>query len=247
MSSPRSPDWTPGRGLGVAALFLLAFALAGVEIRDGTVDYSVFGLVDGLAGLTLTYVFLKTEVLSWPTGLWGAIVLVYAAAATAQLVGVLLPPPGVLEWTALIVLVVWARHAAYGPHRSRLMLNLGLVALVLAAFRYSFLPFVWSRTQLPRTPMLDLRAIGEGIKGLFVAYAPPAAATQAFVFGAIVLWAAAIWWQWPPEREGGWIRRLSRSERDRLLFWLLMKRGAEGREIDVSEVRGHLDRGGPEI
>ncbi len=125
-------------------------------------------------------------------------------------------------------------------------MGLGLVALALAALKYSVLPFVWSRTELPATPILDLRALAEAVKGLVVVYVPSRPVTQALALAAIVAWVLATWFQWPPERHDDWVRQLSRQERDRLLGWLLSERRGEGRPIGPDEVRGYLDRPGGE-
>jgi hypothetical protein len=79
------------------------------------------------------------------------------------------------------------------------MLTLGLVAVALAALKYSVLPFIWARTRLPATPILDLRAMAEGIKGLFAVYVLSRPISQVFAFGAILAWVFAVWLQWPPE------------------------------------------------
>jgi hypothetical protein len=97
---------------------------------------------------------------------------------------------------------------------------------------------VWRSTQLPATPVLDLRALGESVKGLFQSYTVAGPAQELCVFLGVVAWVSAVWVGWPPEGGGTWVRRLSRSERDRLLFWLLTERSLTGEEV----VRGYLDR-----
>lgn len=242
MSARSARALTPALAAGVATLFALSFFFGGLWLGREGVEYHVFGLVEGVAALLILYVFLNTRVLGWPQGFWGGVVLVYAAGATAQLVALLLPPPGALQWIVLGVLLYFAWNAGYGAHRTRIMLALGLVALGLAALKYSVLPFVWSRTELPATPLLDLRALGEAVKGLVVAYVPSQPLGQAFAFAALLAWVLAIWLQWPSEGDDDWLRRLSRGDRDRLLFWLLSERRIGGREIGPDEARGYLDR-----
>jgi hypothetical protein len=234
--------WTPAAAAGVAALFLVAFFFGGIWVGPLGVDFRVFGLVEGVAALLLVYVFLNTGILSWPRGFWGALVLIYAAAATAQLVAMLLPPPGALQWLVLGLLLYFSWSVGFGAHRTRILMGVGLIGLALAALKYSILPFVWARTELPQTPIFDLRALVEGIKGLVVVYVPSRPVTQAMALAAILAWVLAIWWQWPPERHDDWLRQLSRDDRDRLLYWLVRERRAEGREIGPDEVRGYLDR-----
>jgi len=226
---------------GVCMLFLLAFFFGGLRVGVTRLEYHFLDLVDGLAALLILYVMLNTAALSWPRDRWGAVVLVYAAGATAQLVSLLLPPPGIVEWLVLIVLLYFAWNASYSAHRSRVMLTLGTVALALAALKYSVLPFIWARTNLPRTPIVDLQALAEGVKGLLATYVPSRPITQVFAFTALLAWVLAVWLQWPPEAEDDWLWRLPRNDRDRLLLWLLNQRGGIGREIGPQEALGELE------
>ncbi len=241
MNDITSRGRTPAAAAGVSALFLVSFFFAGLWVGQLGVQYRIFGLVEGLAAMLILYVFINTRILSRPQDFWGGVVLAYAAGATAQLVMLLLPPPGALQWVVLGLLLYFAWSAGFGAHRTRILLALGLVGLALAALKYSVLPFIWSRTELPRTPVIDLRALEEGIKGLVVVYVPSRPVAQVFALIAILAWVLAIWLQWPPERHDDWLRQLSRGDRDRLLFWLLSERREEGREIGPESVRGYLD------
>lgn len=235
--------WRPVSAAGVALLFLAAFFFGGLWVGELGIEYRLFGLVDGLAALLILYVLLNSGALSWPLGGWGAVVLIYAGLATAQLVGLLLPPPGLLEWLAVGILLYMAFSASYAAHRTRVVLTLGLIALALALLKYSALPFVWGRARLPSTPLIDLQPIGEGLKRTVVEYTPGEPITQLWALLAIVAWVFGLWWQWPPEAEDDWLRRLSRADRDRLLIWLLRQRDESGRALSGEEVRGYLDRG----
>ena len=119
MSARSSRAWSPGTAFGVGALFLLSFFFAGLRVTASGVDYQLFGVVDGLSALLILYVLLGTGALSWPRDAWGAIVLVFGAGATAQLVSLLLPPPGVLEWVVVGLLLYAAWNASYAVHRTR--------------------------------------------------------------------------------------------------------------------------------
>jgi hypothetical protein len=233
--------WSPTGAAGICTLFLTAFFFGGLRLGLSGVEYEIFGLVDGLAALLIVYVLLNTAALSWPRDLWGLIVLAYAAASTAQLVSMLLPPPGLVEWLVLAVLLYFAWNASYAAHRTRVMLTLGTVALALAALKYSVLPFIWARTSLPETPLIDVRALAEGIKGLLASYVPSQPITQVFAFAAILAWVLAVWLQWPPETEDDWLWRLPRSDRDRLLLWLLTEGQGRGRELSGEEARGRIE------
>ncbi len=244
MIRPPRGAWDAGRAVMVGSVFLWSAVLAGVRIDGPGLGYRAFGLVEGLIALLLLVSLVRSGALPRPHGPWPTVALVYGGAATAQLVAPLLPPPGVLEWVVIAGLLAFVWGAAYGLHRSRLCLALGITAGARAALKFSVLPFVWSRTQLPETPVIDLRDLGEGLKGLFIDYTPTAPGTQAVVLAAILLWGLAVWLAWPPEDEGVWVRRLPPSERDRLLVWLLAERFArEGHEGLPDEVKGYLDPG----
>ncbi len=241
MSGKSSRAWRPSVALLASLLFLSAFFFGGLWLDAVQLDYHIFSLVDGLAALLVVYVLLNTSVLSWPRDVWGTVVVVYAAVATAQLISMLLPPPGLVQWIVLGLLIYFAWSAVFSVHRTRIVLSLGLVALALAALKYSVLPFVWSVTELPQTPILDLRALSESVRRLFAAYVPSHPMTQVFAFAAILAWVAGIWVGWPPEPEDDWIRRLSRAERDRLLYWLLSGVSDRGRRVTAGEARGLLE------
>ncbi len=238
MSARSSRAWTPRVAFGVGALFAVAFFFGGLRSTSLGLEYHLFGLIDGLAALLILYVLLNTGALSWPRDFWGGVLLVYAAAATAQLVALLLPPPGLVQWLVIGGLLYFAWGASYSAHRTRVMLGLGLVAVALAVLKYSVLPFVWARAQMPATPIVDLRALAESIKGFFAVYVPSRPISQFFAFTAILAWVLAVWLQWPPEREDNWFRKLTRGDRDRLLFWLLGEDTLRGR--DLEQVKGRL-------
>lgn len=243
MSRRASREWNLVSAPAVSFAFLLAFFFGGLWVGPLEVEYRVFGLVDALAALLILYVLLNTQVLSWPRDAFGGFVLLYAGIATAQLVGLLLPPPGVIEWFVLAVLIIFAWGASFGVHRTRIVLGLGLASVALAALRYSVLPFIWASTRLPETPVVNLRSLGESFKTLLVAYEPSRPITQFYALLAILAWAGAVWLQWPPPADDDWIRQLPRSERDRLLYWLLNQdTAARGRGLEAEEVRGYLDR-----
>lgn len=241
MSGRSSRAWKPAAAALASLLFLLAFFFGGLWLDVAQLEYHLFDIVDGVAALLVVYVLLNTAVLSWPRDGWGVVVLIYAAVATAQLISMLLPPPGLVQWIVLGLLIYFAWSAVFSVHRTRIVLSLGLVALALAALKYSVLPFVWSVTEMPRTPILDLRALSESVRRLFAVYVPSQPLTQVFAFAAILVWVVGVWVQWPPEPEDDWMRRLSRGERDRLLFWLLSEGLGRGRKITADEVRGLLE------
>ena len=98
MSARSSRTWSPAVAFGVGSLYAIAFFFGGLRAGVSGLEYHLFGLVDGLAALLILYVLLNTAALSWPRDVWGGVLLIYAAASTAQLVSLLLPPPGLVQY-----------------------------------------------------------------------------------------------------------------------------------------------------
>ena len=69
----------------------------------------------------------------------------YGTVATAQLLELLLPSPGVLEWLVLtgVAFSVWGVLGA--RTRTRLMMGLGTMALLLSILKFSVIPVLWVR------------------------------------------------------------------------------------------------------
>jgi hypothetical protein len=183
---------TPSRRAVLAALlFLGSAALAGVVPRADGVEYRTFGMLDGLFALLLLYLFLLRGVWARPaTGLeW--VPLVYAVPATAQLVALLLPPPGVLQWVVVTGLAfsAFAAFAARSP--ARLLAGLGTVAILLALLNFSVIPFLWVRAGPGPGEAWGLGNLAEGFRRLFVEYRPMGPAGELIGFTAVACWVVA--------------------------------------------------------
>jgi hypothetical protein len=191
---------TPARRAVAAALiFLGSAALAGVVLRAGGVTYRAFGMVEGLFALLLVYLFLLRGVWLRPAGGVGWVAVAYGAAATAQLVALLLPPPGIVQWVVVTGLVfsVWAAFAARTP--TRLLASIGAVALLLALLDFSVIPFLWVRAGPGPGQAWGLGNLAEGFRRLFVEYEPLRPGGELVGFAAVVLWVAATRLLGPPD------------------------------------------------
>ncbi|HET7320905.1 MAG TPA: hypothetical protein VFI96_00245, partial [Longimicrobiaceae bacterium] len=89
------------RAVAASLLFLLGAALAGIVPRATGLEYRVFGLVEGVLGLYLSYVLLLRRVWVRPPGALGWMVVAYGTLANTQILALLLPPPGVLQWVVV--------------------------------------------------------------------------------------------------------------------------------------------------
>ena len=179
------------RAVLAALLFLGSAALAGVTPRLDGVDYRAFGMVDGLFALLLAYLFLLRGVWARAAGWLGWVPVVYGTLATAQLLALLLPPPGVLQWVVVVGLAFSAFAAFSARSPTRLLAGLGTVALLLALLKFSVIPFLWVRSGPGPGEAFGLGNLAEGFRRLFVEYEPLGPGGELLGFVAIALWAAA--------------------------------------------------------
>ena len=203
---------TPARrAIGAALLFLLAGALAGVTPLAGSVEYRAFGLVEGIFGLLLCHLFLERGVWSRPGGAAGWIAIAYGTVATAQVVGLLLPPPGLVQWVVVIGLTFTAVAAFAARSPTRLLAALGGVAVLLALLEFSVIPFLWVRAGPGPGQAWGLGGLAEGFRRLFVEYRPLRPGGEMVGFTGLACWCAATRLLWPERRsEGGGVLRPER-------------------------------------
>ena len=186
------PALTPARRAVLAALlFLGSAALAGVTPRAGGVDYRTFGIVEGIFALLLAHLFLAREVWTREGGWMGWLPVAYGTVATAQVVALLLPPPGVLQWVVVTGLAFSAFAAFAARSSTRLLAGLGAVALLLALLNFSVIPFLWVRAGPGPGEAWGLGNLAEGFRRLFVEYQPLGPGGELIGFAAIACWAAA--------------------------------------------------------
>lgn len=189
MAPPLLPLTRERRAVAAALLFLASAALAGISPRAGGVRYEMLGMVEGVFALLLAHLFLARGVWAAPRGWTGWVAVGYGTAATAQLLTLLLPPPGVVQWVVVTGLAfsAWAAFAARTP--AKLLTGLGTTALLLALLRFSVIPFLWERAGPEAGTGWGLGDLAEGFRRLFVEYEPIAPGGELVGVAAIVLWA----------------------------------------------------------
>lgn len=191
------PALTPARRAVAAALLFLASAtLAGIALRPEGVEYRTFGMTEGVFALLLSYLLLLRGVWRRPPGAPGWLAVVYGTLAGAQLLELLLPPPGVIEWVVVTVLALTAWAALAGGTRERLVASLGGLALLLALLNFSVIPLVWDRAGPAPGDALGLGNLAEGLRRLFVDYRPVRPAGQMVGALAVGCWALATRLLW---------------------------------------------------
>lgn len=195
------PALTPARrAVAAALLFWAAATLAGVSLAERGVEYRVFGLTEGVFALLLTFVLTGRGAWVPPPGWTGALPLVYGTLANAQLLELLLPPPGILEWGVLTVLAfsAWAALGAASPRR--LLGSLATLALLLAMLKFSVLPVLWERSGPAAGEAFGLGNFAEAARRWLSARPPDRPAGQLLGFLGLAAWAVATRLLWPAGR-----------------------------------------------
>ncbi|HYW06935.1 MAG TPA: hypothetical protein VE913_08265 [Longimicrobium sp.] len=187
------------RATGAALLFLAAAALAGVTPTDSGVEYRVFGVVEGVFGLLLTYVLLQRRAwkpLAGPVG-WAA--LAYGTLASAQVAEFLFPPPGVLEWVVVATLALTGWGTLARGSRKQMVFGLATLAVLLGLLRYSIIPVLWGVGPRPGD-VLGVGNLAEGARRVVADYRPIKPVGQLLGVAAIACWALATRLLWPALR-----------------------------------------------
>lgn len=188
---------TPARRAVAAALLFLASAgLAGVTPGLEGVSYRVFGMVEGLFAILLTYVLLLRGIWWRIPGALGWVAVAYGTVATAQVLALLLPPPGVIQWVAVTALVFSAWAALATRSRRRLVVALGTLALLLALLKFSVIPFLWERAGPAPGTAFGFGDLAESFRRLFAEYQPIGPAAELIGVAAIALWAVGTTLIW---------------------------------------------------
>lgn len=202
--SLKLPGWTaPRRHVAAALLFLGCALLAGIAPGQTSVQYHVFGLVEGLLALLLTYILVLRRAWAPASGLTGAVALGYGALANAQLWELLLPKPGVLEWVVVVGIAFSAWGALGRGSRYRLMAALASLALLLAVLKFSVVPAFYAEIGPAPGDLLGLGDLAERSRRV-IAGAPPETGAQWVGVVALALWVLATRLLWPnrPPRSG---------------------------------------------
>ncbi|HWK88757.1 MAG TPA: hypothetical protein VNP72_02130, partial [Longimicrobium sp.] len=177
--------------------FLGCAALAGVALVEGGIEYRAFGMVEGVFALLLAHLLVAREVWDTPRTRLGWTAVGYGTLATAQVLELLLPPPGMIEWMVIAGLAVTAWGAFAGGTRRRMVVSLASLALLLAVLKFSFLPVMWESVGPPAGTHFGMGDIAEGFRRFFADYRPLRPIGQMVGFFALALWALGTRLLWP--------------------------------------------------
>jgi hypothetical protein len=211
-------------------LLLGAALLCGLRLPaegERTLAFEAFGFVEGVLALLVLFLFLRQGVLRLP-GHWSErLILAYWFGATAVLLRLGLPPPGLGYWVGTAILAAALLGAFGGDDRRRSLFTLGIALAICGMLRFALIPFVWRNATLPDLGPLDLGGISDWVKGLVTDYQPVRQGNEVLNVAGIALYALAVWRSWP-ELDHDPLAGLGREERERLLR-ILVQSGLEAR------------------
>jgi hypothetical protein len=193
--------WTAAqRAVAASLLFLASAVLAGVTLVEHGVEYHLFGLVEGIFALLLGYILVLRGAWASPSGVCGWVAVVYGTVATAQVLELLFPPPGLVQWVVVtgVAISAWSVFSAGSPRR--LVASLASLAVVLALVRYSVIPVLWAHLGPAQGTALGLGNIAESARRVFADWHPVRPAGELVGFVAVVCWALATRLVWSPAR-----------------------------------------------
>jgi hypothetical protein len=194
--------WTAAqRAVGASLLFLASAVLAGFVPVEHGVEYHLFGLVEGVFALLLTYVLVMRGAWASPAGITGWLAVAYGTVATAQVLELLFPPPGLVQWVVVtgVAIAAWGVFSAGSPRR--LVASLASLAVVLALVRYSVIPVLWTHLGPAPGTAFGLGNLAEGARRIFADWHPVRPAAELIGFVAVCFWALATRLVWSPKPE----------------------------------------------
>lgn len=215
----------------VGAILLCGLRLPAAAER--TLAFEAFGFVEGVLALLVLFLFLRQGILPTPAGGFDRLLLLYWLAATAVLLRVALPPPGLGYWIGTAILAAVLLGAFGGGDRRRSLFTLGIAVAACGVVRFGVIPFVWRNAALPDLGPIELSGLSDWAKGLVTDYQPVRPGNEILNVLGIALYALAIWRLWPatgPDPLAG----LTGEERDRLLRVLIGRRLEETRALGGS-------------
>jgi len=194
--------WTAAqRAVAASLLFLACAVLAGVTLVEHGVEYHLFGLVEGVFALLLGYILVVRGAWAAPAGVCGWVAVVYGTVATAQVLELLFPPPGLVQWVVVtgVAITAWSVFSAGSPRR--LVTSLASLAVVLALVRYSVIPVLWAHLGPAEGTAFGLGNLAEGARRVFADWHPVRPASELIGFVAICCWVLATRLVWSPSTE----------------------------------------------
>jgi hypothetical protein len=188
------------RATTTSLLLLASTILCGVRLPvagDRSLAFEAFGFVEGTLAIVVLGLFLGQSVLPRPAHWLDRVGLAYWLVATAVLLRLALPPPGLGYWIGAGILVASLLRVAGRDDRRRTLVTLGIAVSLCGMLRFAVIPFVWRRASLSDLGPFELAGLGDWAKGLVTDYQPVRAGNEILNVAGVALYALAIRLGWP--------------------------------------------------
>lgn len=242
----RSSRLTPVATTGL--LLLGSAVLCGVRLPtagDRTLAFEPFGFVEGVLALLVLFLFMRQGMLAPPRHWSERLLLAYWFGASAVLLKLALPPPGLGYWIGSVILAAALLGAFGGGDRRRTLFTLGIAVALCGVLRFGLIPFVWRNATLPDLGPLELSGISDWAKGLVTDYQPVRRGNEVLNAAGIALYALALWRAWPA-LDLDPLAAVGREDRERLLRLLIESNLRGPREAPAAPADAAPQRKEPE-
>jgi hypothetical protein len=162
-----------------------------------TLAFEAFGFVEGVLALIVLGLFLSQGVLARPAHWVERLALGYWLAATAVLLRLALPPPGLGYWLGVTIVTAALLGAAGRDDRRRTLVTLAIAVALCGTLRFAVIPFIWRRANLPDVGPFELAGLSDWAKGLVSDYQPVRAGNEVLNVAGVGLYALALRLGWP--------------------------------------------------
>lgn len=201
MSGSLTPAGSPVvRSAATSLLLLASMLLCGLRLpaRGGrTLAFEAFGFVEGILALVVLGLFLSQGVLARPAHWMERLTLAYWLTATAVLLRLALPPPGLGYWLGVTLVSAALLGAAGRDDRRRTPITLAIAVALCGTLRFAVIPFIWRRANLPDVGPFELAGLSDWAKGLVSDYQPVRTGNEILNVAGVALYALALRLGWP--------------------------------------------------
>ena len=164
---------------------------------DRSLAFEAFGFVEGVLALVVLGLFLGQGIVVRPTHWMERVSLAYWLGATAVLLRLALPPPGIGYWMGTVILVAALLGAAGRDDRRRTLVTLATALALCGLLRFGVIPFLWRHASLPDVGPFGLGELSDWAKGLVTDYQPVRAGNEVLNVVGVGFYALALRPGWP--------------------------------------------------
>jgi hypothetical protein len=188
------------RAAATSLLLIASTLLCGLRLpagRDRTLAFEPFGFVEGVLALVVLGLFLGQGIVARPARWMDRLALAYWFGATAVLLRLALPPPGIGYWIGTVIVAAALFGAAGRDDRRRTLVTLGTALTLCGMLRFAVIPFIWRHASLPDVGPFELGGLSDWVKGLVTDYQPVRSGNEILNVVGVALYALALRHGWP--------------------------------------------------